>query len=152
MWILIGAYCFKAVFIGVGGPALARDFVTGLDVPPIFIIFLMQVSYMILGCFIEELPILMITMPAYLPIVASFGYDITWFGVLFIVNMQMAFLTPPFGFCLFYMRGIAPPEVTMGDIYRSILPFIPLQLTCVLLVMFFPQLVLWLPDLVFGLM
>ena len=94
----------------------------------------------------------MITMPAYLPIVASFGYDITWFGVLFIVNMQMAFLTPPFGFCLFYMRGIAPPEVTMGDIYRSILPFIPLQLTCVLLVMFFPQLVLWLPDLVFGLM
>jgi len=151
MWILIGAYCFKAVFIGVGGPALARDFVTGLDVPPIFIIFLMQVSYMILGCFIEELPILMITMPAYLPIVADLGYDITWFGVLFIVNMQMAFLTPPFGFCLFYMRGVAPPEVTMGDIYRSILPFIPLQLTCVLLLMFFPQLALWLPDLVFGL-
>jgi len=149
MWILIAAYAYKAVFIGVGGPGIVGSFVSGLDVPPIFIIGLMQISYMILGCFIEELPILLITMPAYYPIVVGLGYDLTWFGVLFIVNMQMAFLTPPFGFCLFYMKGVAPPGVSMGDIYRSVLPFIPLQLIGLLLVMFFPQLALWLPDVVF---
>ena len=152
MWILIGAYTYKAVFFGVGGPALVREFLASVPVAPIVVIFMMQVSFMILGCFLTELPIMMMTFPAYIPVIELFGYDKIWFGVLFLVNMQMAYLTPPFGFCLFYMKGVAPPEVSMGDIYRSIVPFIALQFVCLLLVMFFPQVALWLPDLVFGLM
>jgi len=152
MWILIGAYTYKAVFFGVGGPALIREFLTNLPVAPMVIILAMQVSFMILGCFLSELPIMMMTLPAYIPVIEMFGYSKIWFGVLFLVNMQMAYLTPPFGFCLFYMKGVAPPEVSMGDIYRSILPFVGLQLVCLLLVMFYPQLALWLPDLVFEAM
>lgn len=149
MWIMLGAYCFRAVFAGVGGPELARNFVSGLHVAPIFVIFLMQLSYIFLGCFIEDMAILMITIPVYLPIVIDLGYSPVWFGVLFLVNMQIACLTPPFGFGLFYMRGVAPPEITMGDIYRSVIPFIPLQLIGLALVIFYPQLALWLPGLVF---
>jgi len=152
MWILIGAYTYKAVFFGVGGPALIREFLGGLPVAPVVIIFMMQVSFMILGCFLSELPIMMMTLPAYIPIIEMFGYSKIWFGVLFLVNMQMAYLTPPFGFCLFYMKGVAPPEVSMGDIYRSILPFVGIQFICLMLLLFFPQLALWLPDLVFKAM
>jgi tripartite ATP-independent transporter DctM subunit len=151
LWIIIAAFSFKAVFIGVGGPQLASDFASGLDVPPIAIILFMQLSYMFLGCFLEEVTIIMITMPVYLPIVTGLGFDPVWFGVLFLVNMQMAMLTPPFGYGLFYMRGVAPPGVTIGDIYKSIIPFIPLQLIGLFLVLFIPQLALWLPNLVFGL-
>jgi TRAP-type mannitol/chloroaromatic compound transport system permease large subunit len=86
-----------------------------------------------------------------MPILVGFGYDPVWFGVLFIVNMQMAYLTPPFGLTLFYMRGIAPPGVTLMDIYRSVVPFVGIQLIVLILVLFFPQLSLWLPDVVFGL-
>jgi len=86
-----------------------------------------------------------------MPILVGLGYDPVWFGVLFIVNMQMAYLTPPFGFTLFYMRGIAPPGVTLMDIYRSIIPFIGLQWIGLLIVLFVPQVALWLPDVVFQL-
>lgn len=150
MWIMIGAYAFKAVFTGVGGPAFARSFVLGLEVSPIFVILMMQLSYMFLGCFLEEMTIMMITLPAYLPIVSALGYDLVWFGVLFIVNMQMAYLTPPFGFCLFYMRGVAPKDITMGDIYRSVIPFVGMQFIGVMAVLFFPQLAVWLPNLLFA--
>jgi tripartite ATP-independent transporter DctM subunit len=151
MWILFGAFCFASVFVSSGGPTAVKEFVTGLDVPPILIIFMMQVSYMILGCFMEEITILFITIPIYMPILVGFGYDPVWFGVLFIVNMQMAYLTPPFGLTLFYMRGIAPKSVTLMDIYRSVVPFLGIQLIVLVLVLFFPQLSLWLPDVVFGL-
>ena len=106
---------------------------------------------MIMGCFMDEITILFITIPIYMPILVGFGYDPVWFGVLFIVNMQMAYLTPPFGLTLFYMRGIAPPSVTLMDIYRSVIPFVGIQLIVLILVLLFPQLSLWLPDVVFGL-
>ena len=151
MWILFGAFCFASVFISTGGPTAVKEFVTGLDVPPIFVIFMMQVSYMILGCFMDEITILFLTIPIYMPILVGFGYDPVWFGVLFIVNMQMAYLTPPFGFTLFYLKGVAPPGVTLMDIYRSVIPFVGIQLIVLILVLFFPPLSLWLPDVVFGL-
>ena len=96
----------------------------------------------------DEVAIMMITLPIYLPLVTGFGFDLTWFGVVFLVNMQIAYLTPPVGFSLIYFKGVAPPEVTMGDIYRSILPFLPMQLAVMALVMFFPQLALLLPELI----
>ncbi|MFC1912789.1 TRAP transporter large permease subunit [Chloroflexota bacterium] len=151
MWILFGAFCFTAVFAASGSQKLIQDLILGLNVEPIYVILFMMVSYFILGCFVNEVTMVMITIPVYLPILVSLGFDPVWFGVLFIVNMQMAYLTPPFGFALFYMKGVAPPGVTMLDLYRSIIPFIPLQWTVLLLVMFFPQLALWLPNMVFGL-
>lgn len=148
MWIMIGAYAFKAVFTGIGGPALARTFILGLELSPIVVIIMMQLSYIFLGMFLEEMAIMFITLPVYIPIVMALGFSKVWFGVLFLVNMQMAYLTPPFGFCLFYLKGVAPPEVSMTDIYRSILPFIPLQLTALVLLLFFPQIALWLPSVI----
>ena len=152
MWILFGAFCFSSIFIKTGGPKLIKGIMLGLAVEPIYIILFMMLIYFIMGCFVDEITIIMITVPIFLPILKELGFSPLWFGVLWMVNMQMAYLTPPFGFTLFYMRGVAPPEVTMGDIYRSIIPFIPLQWVGLLLVMFFPQLALWLPDVVFGLM
>jgi len=151
MWIIFGAYCYTAVFVATGGPQLVREFILGLDVPPIAIIMVMMVSYFIGGCFLEEITMLVLTIPVYLPILLGLGYDPVWFGVLFIVNMQMGYLTPPFGFTLFYMKGVAPPEVSLGDIYRSVIPFVGLQWIGLLLVLFLPQLALWLPGVVFGL-
>ena len=152
MWILFGAFSFSTVFISTGGPQLTKEFVLGLSAEPFVIVLLMMVTYFILGMFVNELTIMIITIPVYLPILIDLGLDPVWFGVLFVVNMQMAYLTPPFGYCLFYMKGVAPPGVTMVDIYRSIVPFIGLQWIGLLLVLFFPQLAIWLPDKVFGLM
>jgi len=151
MWILFGAFIFAATFIQTGGPTVVKDFVLSLQVAPIVIIFVMQISYFILGCLVDEITILFITIPIYMPILIGLGFDPVWFGVLFIVNMQMAYLTPPFGFTLFYMRGIAPPGVTLMDIYRSIIPFIGLQWIGLLIVLFVPQVALWLPNVVFQL-
>jgi len=151
MWILFGAICYANVFVATGGPDLVRKTMLGMDVPPLLIIFFMQITYFILGCFVDEITILFITIPVYMPILTALGFNPIWFGVLFMVNMQMAYLTPPFGFTLFYMRGVAPPQVTMMDIYRSVLPFVALQWIGLSLVLFFPQLALWLPNVVFGL-
>ena len=88
----------------------------------------------------------MITAPLYLPIVAELGFDPVWFGILYVMNVEMAFLTPPYGICLFYMKSVAPKEVTMLDIYRSIIPFVALQAIGLITVMIFPQIALWLPS------
>jgi len=151
MWIIFGAFCFSTVFISAGGPQLVEEFMLGLEVKPIIIILMMMLSYFILGCVVDDITMLMLTIPIYLPILLALGFDPVWFGVLFMINMQMGYLTPPFGYCLFYLKGVAPPGVTMGDIYRSILPFIGLQWIGLLAVLFFPQLALWLPNTVFAL-
>ena len=94
----------------------------------------------------DDLPIIIITVPIYVPVITFLGFDPLWFGILFIVNMQMAYLTPPFGFVLFYMKGVVPKDITMGDIYKSVWPFIGLQGLCLILCMVFPEIVLWLPS------
>jgi TRAP-type mannitol/chloroaromatic compound transport system permease large subunit len=105
----------------------------------------------VLGCFLDEITQIMITVPVFLPIIVHLGYDPVWFGVLFMTQVQMDYLTPPFGFTLFYLKGVAPPEVSMADIYKSIMPFLCIQLFVLLLILFFPQIVLWLPEEVFAL-
>jgi len=99
---------------------------------------------------LDEITEMMLTIPVLLPIVIELGYDPVWFGILFMVEEQMDYLTPPFGFTLFYMKGVAPPEVSMGDIYGSILPFIAIQFVVMLIILFYPPITLWLPDLIFG--
>ncbi|MCA1784510.1 MAG: TRAP transporter large permease subunit, partial [Desulfobacteraceae bacterium] len=117
---------------------------------PVYIFGIILLTLIVLGFFLDEITQIMITVPVFLPIIVQLGYDPVWFGVLFMTQVQMDYLTPPFGFTLFYLKGVAPPEVSMGDIYRSILPFLLIQLTVVILILFFPQIVLWLPDNVFG--
>jgi TRAP-type mannitol/chloroaromatic compound transport system permease large subunit len=92
----------------------------------------------------------MITTPIFFPVVQQLGFDPLWFGVLFVVNMEMAFLTPPFGLNLFFLKGVAPPDVTMGDIYRSIGPFVAIQAVALIFVMVFPSLATWLPSLMIA--
>jgi len=150
IWILFGATAFASVYTALGGGQMVTDFVTGLEISRWAIIVGMQVSLIFLGCFLDALSILMITVPVFLPIIKTLGFDPVWYGVVFCVNMELAYLTPPFGFNLFYMRGVAPKEITMGDIYRSVIAFLPLQAIGLILVIVFPNIVLWFPNAIFG--
>jgi tripartite ATP-independent transporter DctM subunit len=149
MWILFGATCFTSVFFRTGGQEIISEMMLGIE-NPVYIFAIILLTMLVLGFFLDEITQIMITVPVFLPIIVQLGYDPVWFGVLFMTQVQMDYLTPPFGFCLFYLKGVAPPEVSMGDIYRSILPFLCIQAFVVLLILFFPQIVLWLPDNVFG--
>ncbi len=146
LWILIGANLFISVFSALG----AQDLVikTALAIPGgrWSVLIMMMVVILILGCVMDDWAIIMLCTPLYVPIVEALGFSKLWFGILFIVNIQTAYLTPPFGFVLFWLKGIVPPGVTMSDIYRSTYPFVILQLIGLALVMIFPQIGLWLPS------
>jgi len=146
IWILLGASAFVSVFTAIGGPKLITEIANALPVSKWIILAGTQFSYLILGMFLDPVGILMITVPVYVPLIKSLGFDSLWFGVVFFVNMEMSYLTPPFGFNLFYMKGVVPKEITMGDIYRSVFPFVILQAIGLVLVILFPQLALWLPG------
>jgi len=146
MWIVAAAAAFTGLYIALGAQALIIEVVTGLPVNPWAILIGIQVALFLFGMIMDDFAIVMLCAPIFVPIVRALGFDTLWFGILFIVNMQMAFLTPPFGYNLFYLRGVAPKGVTMGDIYRSIIPFVGLQALGLALVMIFPQLALWLPS------
>ena len=150
MWILFGAACFTSIFFRTGGQRLIEDLLLGMGASPIMIFAFILATLIILGFFLDEITQVMITVPVFLPIIVKLGYDPVWFGVLFMTQVQMDYLTPPFGFTLFYMKGVAPPEVTMGDIYRSITPFVLMQLAVVIFILLFPEVVLWLPNLLFN--
>jgi TRAP-type mannitol/chloroaromatic compound transport system permease large subunit len=110
----------------------------------------MQFALIVLGMLMDPGGIIMITVPIFVPIIKMLGFDAVWFGVIFIINMEMAYLTPPFGFNLFYMKAIVPKTINMMDIYKSILPFVSLQALSLVICMLFPQIVLWLPQSLFG--
>ena len=148
MWIGFGAVMFISVYNGLGGVTFIRNVMLGLPVEPWVILLGMMAIVFVLGMIIEWVGIIMLTTPIFLPIVAALGFDPLWFGLLVCVNLQMDVLTPPFGYSLFYMRGVAPKEVTTLDIYRASFPFVALQMTGLILCMVFPQLILWLPGLV----
>ena len=150
MWILFGAACFTSIFFRTGGQRLIEDLLLGMGASPVMIFAFILLTLIILGFFLDEITQVMITVPVFLPIIVKLGYDPVWFGVLFMTQVQMDYLTPPFGFTLFYMKGVAPPEVTMGDIYRSITPFVLMQLVVVVFILLFPEVVLWLPNVLFN--
>jgi tripartite ATP-independent transporter DctM subunit len=146
LWITIGARCFISVFSAVGGDELILNLVSGLAVNRWIILILIQLMLVFLGLFLDEIGIILLCVPIFLPIIKALNFDPIWFGILFLVNAQMDYITPPFGYTLFYLRGVAPPGVTMGDIYRSIIPFVLLQAMGLGLCMVFPQIILWLPS------
>lgn len=147
MWIVFGAILFKAIYYAIGAPGIVEDILTGVAGGHWIPIIIMVVILIILGCFLDPGAITMITIPIFIPIVTSLGFDPLWFGIIFVIIMEMGYLTPPFGMNLFVMKGVAPPEITMGDIYRSIIPFVLLQLLALIIIMIFPQLAVWLPKL-----
>ena len=146
MWISFGAYCYSAIYTALGATKVVEQVLSLMPGGAWGVIVGMQLSFFVLGCMLDPIGIIMITAPIYLPLVTSLGFDPVWFGVLYTMNMEMGFLTPPFGFNLFYMKAVVPPSITMGDIYRSIIPFVGLQALSLAVVMVLPQIALWLPG------
>ena len=149
MTTMIGATVFTGAFMRLGGDRVIRDFILGFADYGRWAVFLVMMFFVfIMGFFIDWIGIIFITFPIYLPIANVLGFDLLWFTIAIAVNLQMSFMTPPFGYALFYMRGTAPKGVTLGHIYRGIIPFILLQLLGLVLISVFPQIVLWLPSIV----
>jgi tripartite ATP-independent transporter DctM subunit len=151
LWIILAALTFGAVFDGLRAvEALRALFLEDLGLGPWGVLIVMQLSYLVMGTFLDDTAMLVIVAPLYVPLVAALGFDLVWYGVLYTITCQIAYMTPPFGYNLFLMRAMAPPEVTLWDIYRSIVPFIGVMLLALVLVMAFPQIALWLPGVVLG--
>jgi tripartite ATP-independent transporter DctM subunit len=151
MWIILAALAFGAVFDGLGAVrAIEGFFVDRLGLGPWEVLILMQLSYLIMGTFLDDTAMLVIVAPLYVPLVGALGFDLIWYGILYTITCQIAYMTPPFGYNLFLMRAMAPPEITLWDIYRSIVPFVGVMLVALALVIAFPQIALWLPDQVYG--
>jgi tripartite ATP-independent transporter DctM subunit len=151
LWIIMAALCFGAVFDGLGAiQAIRFLFLDQWGLGPWEIIIIMQLSYLIMGMFLDDTAMLVIVAPLYVPLVISLGFDPIWYGVLYTITCQIAYMTPPFGYNLFLMRAMAPEEVTLQDIYRSIIPFVLVMVVGLAIIMAFPQIALWLPQWYYG--
>jgi tripartite ATP-independent transporter DctM subunit len=148
--ILVGASCFTGVFLGMGGGTAMVNIIIGLGLGKWGTYALMMIIYIILGCFIDWIGIVMITFPIFLPIAKALGFDMIWFVAMLAINLQMSFLTPPFGYALFYLSGLKLEGVTLNHIYRGVLPFLMLQAAGVLICTLFPDIVVWLPNKMLG--
>ncbi|RDL45448.1 C4-dicarboxylate ABC transporter permease [Marinomonas piezotolerans] len=146
MWIIFGATVFSNFHLLMGVQSMVAGFTQDLGLPPMMVILLFQVIMLLLGFIIDEFIIVLMCAPIFTPIAVSLGFDPIWFGILMILNIEIAVQTPPYGFALFYLKGIAPPGITMLDIYRSVTPFVLIKLLVLIIVMFNPDLVTWLPD------
>ncbi len=151
MWIILAALAFGAVFDGVGAvKAIKSFFLDGLGLSRWEVLILMQLSFLLMGTFLDDTAMLVIVAPLYVPLVGALGFDLIWYGILYTITSQIAYMTPPFGYNLFLMRAMAPPEITLKDIYMSIIPFVGVMLLALLTVIVFPGIALWLPSLVYG--
>ena len=147
MWVILAALGFGAVFDGIGAArAIETLFITNWDLTPWEVLIMMQLSYLVMGMFLDDTAMLVIVAPLYVPLVKALGFDPIWYGVLYTITCQIAYMTPPFGYNLFLMRAMAPPEITLMDIYRSIIPFVMVMTLALVLVMVFPQIAMWLPE------
>ena len=151
MWIILAALCFGAVFDGLGAvKAIESLFIERWLLSPWAVLIMMQVSYLVMGMFLDDTAMLVIVAPLYVPLVIALGFDPIWYGVLYTITCQVAYMTPPFGYNLFLMRAMVPPEISLLDIYRSIAPFVLVMCLAIVLVMMFPQVALWLPQHYYG--
>ena len=151
MWIILAATGFGAVFDGLGAVRAIEDlFVGQMHLDPWVILILMQLSFIVMGTFLDDTAMLVIVAPLYVPLVDLLGFNLIWYGVLYTITTQIAYMTPPFGYNLFLMRAMAPPEISLRDIYRSITPFVFVMILALAVVMMFPQIAMWLPNYVYG--
>ena len=145
--ILTGSTAFSQILAFTGASQSLTEMAMGLSVPPIVLLMMMQMVLIIMGMFIDQISMMMITVPIFMSIVKALGWDPVWWGAIVCLNIEMGATTPPFGVCLFVMKGVAPPDTTMGDIYRAAIPFLICDLIIMALMMVFPQISLWLPGL-----
>ena len=151
LWIILAALCFGSVFDGIGAVrAIESLFITRWELTPWEVLIMMQLSYIVMGMFLDDTAMLVIVAPLYVPLVIALGFNPIWYGVLYTITCQIAYMTPPFGYNLFLMRAMAPREITLPDIYRSIIPFVAVMTFGLILVMVFPEIALWLPEYVRG--
>jgi tripartite ATP-independent transporter DctM subunit len=147
MWIILAALCFGAVFDGLGAArAIETLFIERWNLTPWGVLIMMQLSYIFMGMFLDDTAMLVIVAPLYVPLIIALGFDPIWYGVLYTITCQIAYMTPPFGYNLFLMRAMAPKEITLSDIYRSITPFLLVMLLALILVMVFPEIATYLPN------
>ena len=145
-WLFFGSSALIGVYTLAGGTKLIQDALAGLPVGPLGVVVLIQIVWIILGCFIDWIGILLLTAPIFVPVVLALGFDPVWMGVLFCMNMQISYISPPFGPAAFYLKGVTPAGITLGDIFGSIWPYMGLQVIALGLVVAFPQIALWLPN------
>jgi len=151
MWVILAALCFGAVFDGLGAVhAIQSLFIDRWGLSPWGVLVMMQLSYILMGMFLDDTAMLIIVAPLYVPLVISLGFNPIWYGVLYTITCQIAYMTPPFGYNLFLMKAMAPKEVSLADIYRSIVPFVLVMMVGLVIVMLFPGISLWLPNVYFG--
>jgi TRAP-type mannitol/chloroaromatic compound transport system permease large subunit len=148
--ILIGAALFSLTFRGFGGDELVERLLTGLPGGVVGSMLVVMLVMFLLGFVLDFIEIIFVVVPIVGPVLLGMGLDPVWLGVMIAINLQTSFLTPPFGFALFYLRGVAPPEITTGQIYRGVLPFIGIQLLMLGLLAAWPGLATWLPRVVYG--
>ncbi|MBA4785006.1 MAG: TRAP transporter large permease subunit [Rhizobiales bacterium] len=147
MWIILAALCFGAVFDGLGAVrAIEGLLVNDWGLSPWTILIMMQLSFILMGMFLDDTAMLVIVAPLYIPLVGKLGFDLVWYGVLYTITCQISYMTPPFGYNLFLMRAMAPAEISLGDIYRSVWPFVIIMMVGLAIIMAFPQIALWLPE------
>jgi len=148
IWLILGAVSLVGIYNVIGGTNFMKGVLTGLDLPPLGIIIVMMLILMLLGTFMEWIAIVFITVPIFAPVVVALGFDPVWFGVLFVMNMQIYFLSPPFGPAAFWLKSVAPEDVTLQEIFIGVMPFIALQTIGMFMVLFFPDIAMWLPRMV----
>lgn len=144
-WLFFGSSALIGVYTLAGGTRLIQDFLTNSPLGPIGVLLMIQAIWIVLGCFIDWIGILLLTAPIFVPVATKLGFDPVWLGVLFCMNMQISYITPPFGPAAFYLKGVTPPGITLTDIFRSIWPYLALQFVALGIVIAFPQIALWLP-------
>ena len=148
--IVIGAQMFSLVFRGFGGDDLVHEFLTGLPGGVFGAMLVVMLLMFLMGFFLDFIEITFVVVPIVAPVLLLLGLNPVWLGIMIAVNLQTSFLTPPFGFALFYLRGVAPPEVTTAAIYRGIIPFVAIQLVALIIIATFPGLATWLPGIIYG--
>ncbi|WP_161865901.1 TRAP transporter large permease [Pseudomonas yangonensis] len=144
VWIGIGAACLVGVYNLMGGNRFVSSAISGLDVAPFVIILVMMLIFLVLGMILDWIGIAMLCLPIFVPIVVQLGYDPVWFGILFAVSMQVSYISPPFGPAAFYLKSVAPPDISLTDIFRSMVPFIIIQLFVLGLLLYVPAISTWL--------
>ncbi len=151
MWVILAALAFGAVFDGLGAvKAIEILFLDKWGLEPWQVLVLMQLTYILMGTFLDDTAMLIIVAPLYVPLIIALGFNPIWYGILYTITCQIAYMTPPFGYNLFLMRAMAPPEITLIDIYRSIIPFVLIMIVGLAIVIAFPQVALWLPEYYYG--
>ncbi|MDH3453566.1 MAG: TRAP transporter large permease subunit [Desulfuromonadales bacterium] len=150
MALFIGGKFFSVVFLSMGGGDVVADVLLGMDVSPYVVFAIMMAVVFFMGMFIDWAAILLVVVPIFTPIAMDLDFNPLWFAMMVCINLQTSFLTPPFGYSLFYFKGVAPPEYSMGDVYRGIIPFVAIQVVALVTLVVFPEIITYLPDVFFG--